>query len=279
MEIDKTFSVHDSTVNIWRSSAIEDWDVYEAIRMSMVRRGFSFHQDPQIKKHFRRIANSHHHGVKRNLHFHSSLSGRHTEFIFYEDVIRDNPNGGRYHFDKLAKMPYLLRKSAELEIGKICKLLVSTGFTDQTEPTLGKFTAPEMVAFHQRELSDFQGSDFYARERSHYNITDADGRTLHDGETRHFWDFNGHIARGVVHYHINNMWFVVINRDAYTAVANFNLFTWRPEMGRKRKASERVIKNHLDRLVKKMRFESAIVLRDKLAQMKDSARVASEQLA
>ena len=263
-DIDKTFSVYDASISIWRLSAVEDWDTHKAIRMMMVRRGFSFHQDPDIIKHYRSLANSHHHGVKRDLHFHSALTGRRIEFSFYEDVVRDNPNGGRYHFDRLKKMPYLRRKLAELEIDNIRQLLVSRGFTEQTKPTLGNLTADQMVDFHQKELVDFQGPHFYTQPRNSYNITDGDRATLRDGDVRYFWTHNGRLARGIVRYHINNMWFVVVNRDYYTAQSCGYFFAWRPEMGRKRKASPREIEGHLKRLVKAMNFESAIVLRDQL---------------
>jgi hypothetical protein len=262
VEKDKTFTVYDSTVSIWRLSTVEDWETHEALRMLLVRRGFSFHQDPQIKKNYPILAKSHYHGVKRDLHFYSAISGRHTEFTFYEDVVRDNPNGGRYHFDKLDKMPYLLRKLSELEIGHICRLLVSMGFTDQTKPTLGKFTSDEMVKFHRGELSDFQGKDFYTRERYSYNINDRQGNSMNDGDTRYFWTYTGRLSRGTVYHNINNMWWVVVNRDCYSNEATHNLFTWRPEMGRKRKASIEQIKNKLQRFVKEERFESACVLRD-----------------
>ncbi len=261
-ELDKTFNVYESSVGIWRTSTAEDWETYEAIRMMMVRDGFSFHQDPHTKKYYRSIARMHHCGNKGDLHFFSKICGRHIEIEFYEDVIRDNKNGGRYHFDKLAKMPYLRRLKALLALRKITAFLTTAGYTDQSKRYSND--ALENVMQRRKEIMNFQRANFYEGPREAYNATDADGRMLADGQVRYFWTSNGRLGRGVVYHNLNNMWWVVCNGTHFTNQASFRLFQWGPEMGRKRQASQNQIEHHLAKLVKAEKYESAIVLRNQL---------------
>lgn len=259
---DKTFNIHDTTIGIWRDSVDEDWGTHESIRMMLVRDGFSFHQDPDIKKRYRCLARNHHSGRKQDLCFTSRLTGRHHEILFYEDVVRDNQNGGKYHYDKLAKMPYQRRLKAQLAIRKVKTLLLSLGFKDESRVYSGDSLAAVME--HRAELEDFQGADFYRRERLEYNCVDSDGVAMHDGDTRYFWTSNGHIQRGIAYRNINNMWWVATGPYSYTNRANFDLFAWNPAMGRKRMAPLEILERYLKKFVEGQEFERAIVLRDML---------------
>lgn len=259
---DKTFNIHDTTIGIWRDSTAQDWETHEAIRMMLVRDGFTFHQDPEIRRRFPTLAKTHHCGHRQDLFFTSRLTGRQHELLFYEDVIRDNQNGGRYHFDKLSKMPYQRRLKAALAIRKVSGLLLSIGFTDASRV----YPEDSIAAIMKRrsELEDFQGPDFYKLERLEYNCRDAAGVAMFDGDTRYFWTSNGRLQRGLVYRNINNMWWVATGPHSYTNRANFELFTWKPEMGRKLAATNIVLQKHLRAFVENQQFERAIVMRDLL---------------
>lgn len=266
---DKTFSIHDTTVSIWRDIPgvdwlkDHDWDTHEAIRMMLVRDGFTFHQDPHTKKHYRCLAKNHHTGEKQDLHFSSRLSGRHHEIVFFEDVVRDNRNGGRWHFDKLAKMPYQRRKKAQLAIGKVSRLLLSLGFTDTAEssPAL----AIDRCMIQRESLGRFQGDRFYAQPPHDYNSKDCDGNLLRDGQIRYFWDYCGRLGRGVVMHHINNMWWVIASPYTLLNIASFDFFDWKPGMPLKKPCNrEKKLNTALQKAVDIRNYERAIVLRDLL---------------
>ena len=245
-EQDRTFSIHDSTISIWRLHADpSDWETYKSLRMALVRYGFTFHQCPRAKKYYRNIAHTIHTGKRQDVFFHSQITGRHTEFTFYEDVIRDNSNGGRWHFDKLSKMPYLRRLRTKLAMKRIIDVLLSIGFT-RDDRNVYPADALAAVMKHRRELEDFQGPEFYTRPQERYNTIDADGVVMKDGDVRYFWDYSGRLLRGTVYRNINNMWWVVCNQFCYRNVANFQLFAWKPEMGRRRKLSGAAIQDRLD---------------------------------
>lgn len=237
---------------------------YSEIRFMMMNSGWTFHQDPYIRKNYRCLADTHHCGQRKDVHFKSSVNGRHIEVKFFEDVIRDNQNGGIYTHDKLNKMPYLRRLRAIIAMRQLRKFLLDNGYTETSKVYSER--GLDAVMQHRAELEDFQGKDFYARERQTYNCSDADGTQMYDGDVRYFWHYRGGLQRGVVYRNINNMWWVVTGPYSYTNVANFHLFTWNPSMGRRRKLSpekiQEVLGRQLKNVIEKQQFERAITLRD-----------------
>jgi hypothetical protein len=119
---DKTYRIYDSTVNI-RSEVprsqtdfmVHDKDLVNSMKRTMKKAGYSFRQDVTVAKCIRR---GYFAGSKDDVHFHAEAACSGLMIEFYEDVIRDNKCGGRYHFDKMAKMPYLRRRSREIGLGR-----------------------------------------------------------------------------------------------------------------------------------------------------------------
>lgn len=239
----------------------EVWEVYEAIRMLFVHSGFRFHQDPQIKKQYRTLAQYHHHAQRGDLQCAAEVYCAGMRFEFYQD-------GGRYDYDKIKKMPYLIRLRFQWMRARICKLLDERGFACTDEPVCA--TAYDWVQRERAKLCEFQGADFYDEKRRYsYNILDADNAELRDGEVRYFYDYYGHLGRGRVYHHINNMWWVVVNRDCHLNLANFNLFAWRPGLPRREPHSNprKCLESELEKAVKAQNFERAIVLRELLKKL------------
>ena len=266
-EIDKTYNIYDGTIGIWRVNVNDEVrETFDEIRMMMMNDGWTFHQDPKIKKHYRCIANNHHAGRKQDVHFLSSIAGRHIEFRFYEDVIRDNQHGGQYTTHKLKSMPYLLRLKVQIAIDKLVAYLKPLGYTDKSRTYPAEGLAAIMK--HRAELEDFQGKDFYSRERLRYNCADAHGVEMFDGDVRYFWSYTGRLQRGIVYRNINNMWWVHTGPFSYSNQANFSLFTWKAGMGSRRKLSdaeiEKRLRAQLEIAINKEKFERCIVLRNLL---------------
>ena len=239
-------------------------DFYMDLRGLLMANGWRVQQDPYIVKHYRCLRDTHHAGQYRDIAFRSSCTGRHIEFRFYEPVIRDNKNGGEYTSNKIKVMPYLKRLRVIRALNLLTGYLKEHGYSDHSK------TYPEdglaAIMKHRAELCDFQGKDFYERERQTYNVHDHDVEEMFDGDLRYFWNYHGRLERGKVYRNINNMWWIHTGPYSYWNVANFELFTWKPGMGSRKKWTpeqvQKKISKKLEAAIKAQDFERAIVLRD-----------------
>lgn len=238
-----------------------DESVFKAIRGVLRRAGYSCRQDVTVHKCIRR---GYLVGQKDDVHFHLETSPRGFNLEFYEDVVRDNRNGGRYHFDKMAKMPYLRRKKVELILQKVVAKLEVLGFVDRSE--VPHTRARAFVLEQRAELIDFQGDDMYDPDRrQYYNDEDADKIRIRDGEIRYYYNrYTGHLHRGEVWHHINNMWWVIEAEDEVHNVAAFELFFYDPAKHPRRRPCDPLarMKSVLKKLVDREDFEKAIGLRN-----------------
>lgn len=257
-----SFSIYDASINIHTPHGGEDWNAYKAIRVLFKENGFRFHQDPDIKKRYRCLAKTHFAGSRRGVHFTSHIYPAGFEYSFYEDVIRDNPNGGKYHFDKMAKMPYLRRLAVQLIRRKVIGWLLENGFQDHSGKNPSD--ADEWIRAHRESLEDFQGHDFYVREKPSYNTEDGDKRTLRDGDLRYFRDYSGHLLRGLVYHHINNMWWVKVSPFEARNIGAHDLFSYDPARHKQKEVPRRIekMKRNLARHIKREEFEKCAGLRD-----------------
>lgn len=258
-----TFNVYDTSVNV-TSAKTDDWPSYRRLREVLRGAGYILHKDPMIVRRFPSLKKTHHAGSRRDVHFFSSISPRMFQFEFYEDVVRDNRCGGRYHFQKMRKMPYLRRLAVQAIIRKLTSCLEAHGFIDKSK-VLPEEALPRIHA-HRASLEDFQGADFYKKPPSGYHSKDADGHLLRDGVVRYFRAWNGRLVRGVVYHNINNMWWVHVNRYEARNIAAFELFTYDPTR-HARKAPEspkRSLERALASALKRQDYERAIGMRDAL---------------
>jgi hypothetical protein len=234
MADERTFHIHDSSVIVWGAQPSPgsisreggDWNTYTAVRKLLKRRGYTVGFDPETKARYKKIWKWHHAGRRKDVLFRSYIYTTGFEFKFYEDVIRDNKNGGEYHFDKMKKAHYLWRLSVELIHRKITALLERRGFRNVT--TRPPETALEAV--EQRQKSWMVSHPYIFKDLPYsYNATDEDGVLLLGGEVRYFRTRNGHLSRGVVWRGANNCWDLVQNRTEWTNEATFRLFTYDPK--------------------------------------------------
>lgn len=272
----RIYTVRDTSINVWLHDVQLDSrlnsdvvsGIYFEIRKHLKRRGFTFQQDPETAKRYPSLRSSHHVGGKKNLRFHTNYTGIRIEVTFFEDLVRDNKNGGRYHYDKLKKMPYLLQLRTRHEITLLCSLLSSLSFTDASRPN--HKSTWKQVACKRREVMDFHGIGFYEKPTYSYNATDADGNILRDGDFRYFYDYRGHIGCGHVYYDLNASWYVVTNDSAYYVVSCGELFATFTGMRRKplsRDARRSKLKSLEEKAVNAKNYERAIVLRDLLKEL------------
>ena len=270
----RTIHTYDSTISagtdpssydFFKQGKDGDWDTYRAVLDLLRSMGYVLHQDPFMRTfHFK--TKNRHAGSKADVHFASEINPSGLQFMFYEDVVRDNSHGGRYHFDKMKKMPYLRRITVTLAHRKIQALLEARGFVMVTLPPPA--TAMEEISRRQAEHKD---SHPYATvdKQPDYNVMDADKVRLKDGDIRYFWTWNGRLGRGPVYYNLNSMWLCASSPTDWENKAAWQYFSYdEAKHGRKLSiAPIEKISAALRRAVERHDYEKAAIIRDALLRM------------
>jgi len=120
---------NNTSLSIWeeRQDEKDFMTVYGFVIKYLRSRGFKVVQDPETKRRYPVLAKTHHYAKKGNLEASLDLRGCSISLEFYQNVANvDNPNGGRYCFDKFKRMPYLIQKQFILETGKLVDVLAIT---------------------------------------------------------------------------------------------------------------------------------------------------------
>lgn len=197
---------------------------FEKLLGHLRRRGFKVEPDRKVDKLIRR-----HYWVGRKGHLecHAKVCGRTAEVEFFQNVANvDNPNGGRYCFDKFKKMPRDMRLRCAVEMVALIRAMQALGYTygpksDLYEP-LARAVIRKAERREQEGLSPLErfnrswGSPRFARGPDGWPALgpfeapqhDASGHLLHNGDVRYFRDHQGRLARGVVFTDMNSMWTV-----------------------------------------------------------------------
>lgn len=273
----KSFRRYDANIQIWNRTPVgpvwnkyQDMETYKAIRMLMVGVGFSFHQNPRVKKNYRTLAPYNHCGGRGGLGFTSEISGIQTEIRLFESALAENKYGSQYDHDRMKKMSYLGRKRVLLLYSKIGALLLSRGFecTDDPPETDG------LDWIRRRRANDFPGrwaetgNREYIGDHYGYQQTDADGRRISEGETRYAYSHHGHLMRGRMFYALNHMWLLVDANGRFLMNHSCGAyFNWRPGLKRREVSAKGPLEKKLADCVKAQNFERAIQVRDVLRRL------------
>ncbi|MEK3996710.1 hypothetical protein MKY29_18510 [Psychrobacillus sp. FSL K6-2365] len=197
-------------------------------------RGWFIQTDQRILKDYAILAKDHWEGKKGDLQFKAKRYPSGIELEFFQEVNTKNSNGGKYDFDKLKMMPYLIRCQFLVELKHIKNLLLEEGFEDTTKPNY-KY-AIDKVMFRIKDCWHYEeGKELPEYEISSYNSKDKDGKQLRNGDIKYFRDHKGRLRRGTIYHNINNMWWVVLNKFEFTNEASFYFFDLDSEENRVRK--------------------------------------------
>lgn len=215
-----------------------DWSHYAVLNrlINFLRtRGWNIQKDMSVPPIIRRGRWC---GNKSGLEFKTERYPAGFKFEFFQNINFENPYGGYYDFDKFSKMPYLIRLEFLNELRHMAEFLHSI------LPDLTDITPPEYVLaedkikrdyitfgwrnFH-KTMEEFSLSDLDGQTAESYNNKDRDGKEICNGQIKYFRDFNGYLARGKVYHNINNMWWVIVNREKIRNIADFQLFDLTPE--------------------------------------------------
>ncbi|QOH62450.1 hypothetical protein [Paenibacillus polymyxa] len=217
MRGDKDFSIWNTSIAVRGDKEISHPAFLRMLDM-MRNRGFVIGSDPRIDRDYSILSKDHFAGNKGELLFVGEKYNCGAKLEFYQEINVENPHGGRYDFNKFEKMPYLLQKRFLVEVRYMEQFLLEEGFTCDSEPVLK--TSYDKV-FHDLNSPSRHWS---SENLPDYNALDKDGIRINNGEVKYFRGRKGTLMRGTVYHNINNMWWVIVNKDHYTNLAAFELF-------------------------------------------------------
>lgn len=297
----KTVRIHDTHIVVWLDDVPkgklpsdicpENWTAFRAICKLLKRRGFSVVRDPRIERDYKLIGKWHRYGRKGDLEFKAEIFPRGFKFEFFQNLVVENKNGGEYDFDKLAKMPYLIRKQWELTAKKILAKLEAMGFV--LERNVKSPVHDPLAYFNDRWDTQYErsrGIHRFARDETGWptrselgcmaNGRDRDGVEIHHGDIRYFRNPKGYLMRARVYGGINGIWMAIYGPGAsdWTSKGHYDLFTCRPtEVPRKlvdKDRRKRRLASELKKAVAACDFERCAKLRDVLGIKLEKERVA-----
>lgn len=147
-----TFHVHDSNIN-----ATTEGDEYpfmgaywcmRGVVEALRNRGWLIGRDPEIERGFEVLGPRRRYGRRGDLELKIDASGRCVEVAFFQNVANvENPHGGYYDFNKLGRMPYLLRLRTALELSKIADQLTRRGLVVVAEGKLRNLAAHQLFTY------------------------------------------------------------------------------------------------------------------------------------
>ena len=205
--------------------------------------GFTIENDAEVAKCIR---DDYFIGRRGDLELYAHRYPAGFEIMFFQNVVIENKNGGRYDFHKFQKMPYMIRLRFMKYRDKIIALLKSVeDLKDESkaDPRLAEEWIKARYVeewHHEQKDMNFLLSDLDGQTQESYNGRDRDEKTLHNGDVKYFRHWDGRLYRGRVYHNINNMWWVILDRFTVRNVASFELFDLTPEDNRRRQAKPRI---------------------------------------
>ncbi len=205
--------------------------------------GFTIENDAEVAKCIR---DDYYIGRRGDLELYAHRYPAGFEIMFFQNVVIENKNGGRYDFHKFQRMPYMIRLRFMKYRDKIIALLKSVeDLKDESkaDPRLAEEWIKARYVeewHHEQKDMNFLLSDLDGQTQESYNGRDRDEKTLHNGDVKYFRHWDGRLYRGRVYHNINNMWWVILDRFTVRNVASFELFDLTPEDNRRRQAKPRI---------------------------------------
>jgi hypothetical protein len=217
-------------------ASIPHYKLYRACLAMLGQLGFKVGEDAYIKKQFPILSPLHDYGKRGVLEFKSDIYPTGFKFEFFQNVVRENKNGGEYDFDKRRKMPYLTGKLFDYAKQRLTAFIaerVGCFYTTADKPTeaagrlLHNFQTTSFTRSKIQSLSEIEGmmEDYDHR----CNSFDRDKKIIKCGEIKYFRDsLTGRLMRGIAYHNINNMWWVITSRYTLRNLASFELFDATP---------------------------------------------------
>lgn len=254
-----------------------DWPLWAEILRCLKGLGFSVEDDRGIAARYPSLRATHREGRRHDLRWHGETYPTGCKIVFYQELVTENPSGGRYDFQHLDKMPYPVRLGFIRASRALNARLVELGLTETTRITSPN---PDPLAYFndrwdcdhdiRRGVHRFERDETgwpSARELRCWNHHDADGVPLTQGAIRYDRDAKGYLRRGRTYGGINGMWTFVYGPGPHDFSSSHAsaYFSWKPGLARKIHPNPAsVLKRRLEAAVRSQDFERAIPLRDAL---------------
>lgn len=187
-------------------------ELFRSVMGALRRHGFKVEKDPRIEKDYKSLSRRHRQISKHTPHGTLYVSAEYypagLRLEGWQTVVFDNPNGGRYDFNKLAKMPYQIRLTWLKVLRIVQRVLVCNGA--ETKPQKPKWEDDPLGAFNAAWTSTRfkRGDDGWPAESElkSWRQIDADGIPLRQGDYRYVIGHNCRWWRVRVYGGINGMW-------------------------------------------------------------------------
>lgn len=220
--------------------------------LNMLRdEGFTIENDPGVDKIIRK---NYFRGRRGDLEIKAHRFPAGFEMEFFQNVIFENQYGGEYDFDKLQKMPYLIRLQYEKYMNLIIRKMKSLVELEDTSRIKTK-TAEDWIKARYVESCHYPQTDMNfdlhaldgQEHKGQYGL-DRDGKEIHNGEIKYFRYFgDGRLYRGRVYYDLNMNWIVILNKKDVKVVPCWELFDLSPEDYRGRQKVAKIPKEYQER--------------------------------
>lgn len=257
-----SFSTYDTTISFrnnterefkgdWLKHKFRHYGYFYQILNMLAADSFDVQKDPKVDKIIRK---DYYIGKFHDLEFAAQKYNNGFKIMFFQNVYFENPNGGRHDFDKLSKMPYMIRIQYTKFKNKILRFLKSLVPDIMDDSRLFPKLAEEWIkcryvesCHNEQENTDFDLRSLDGQTVEPYNGLDRDKKTIRNGEVKYFRGHDGYLYRGRVYHDLNNMWWVITDKYTARRAAAFELFDLAPGDKRGRLAPLRIPPEYKER--------------------------------
>jgi hypothetical protein len=199
--------------------------LFKGVIRKLKQRGFTVGKDPRIEREHKILSRWHREATYQTkqgtLYISMHFFPRGVEFKAWQNVNHVNPHGGKYDFDKLAKMPYLIRMACLKFQSVAVDYITSQGLA--LRPQRRRYQDDPLGAFNDCwEASRFKRDESGwpdASELRSWKQIDANGVPMTQGSFRYVLNYDGRWWKVRVYGGINGMWLgvckdAIVNRNA-----------------------------------------------------------------
>lgn len=257
------FWIHDATFCVGIEKAEESRDVFLGAMRRLSRKGYCVTRDPRIEKDYKSLSPTHRRISKETpsglLQCDAQFYPAGMKFECYQDVVFENPNGGRYDFRKVSKMPFLIRMRWKHLMGLLREYFVSKGFVERENrrgggTPLEQFNAgwnywhkgQESVRF-KRDTSGWPDDS----ELQHWQQLSADGVHITQGVLAYSKTYRHRWVCGRLYGGINGMWLMYDAKNNVIENHNASHYWIKPPCSLNGRQVDR--KKHIERLEAEIR--------------------------